>query len=394
MICASSDGWIAKILERPASCGGTNNPIGAAAAACLAAANVFRVIFSRQLPDSALDKDLSLCLFDYRVNDSHCHNCHPGVDGSIMEDTTLVGAGAIGNGALWALARTPIGGVLNVVDPESIDETNPQRYVLTDCACRIEKVELAANSLRHSRLNLAPFKGDWADFIAANIPFSLVATAVDTAEARVEIQAGLPRHVLNAWTQSGDLGVSRHSFLGDQACLACLYIPPYARPSEDLLVQQAIRFSGDIMAVRNMLYTDEPLDTNWIERIAADMKADRALLLPFLGRSLRELYQQGICGGTLLPVSSDESNSAISVPMAFQSAMAGIMLAAEILCFSLGKSSSPPPVTTKINLLRPIGPLLSEPESKHPSGRCICQDPDFIAAYQRKFNVKLLGEMI
>lgn len=134
---ASSDGWVARISEHPMACGNTNNPIGAAAAACLAAANVFRVIFSEQLAGSALDRELSLCLFDYKVNDSTCASCHPAIEGSIVEGATLVGAGAIGNGALWALARSPIGGFLNVVDPESIDETNPQRYVLTDCATRI-----------------------------------------------------------------------------------------------------------------------------------------------------------------------------------------------------------------------------------------------------------------
>jgi hypothetical protein len=125
---------------------------------------------------------------------------------------------------------------------------------------------------------------------------------------------------------------------------------------------------------------------NWIKRIANDMRVDQSLVLPFLGRPLRELYQKGICGGILLPVSSEETKTAITVPMAFQSAMAGIMLAAEIILFSMGKSSSPPPVTTKINLLKPLGHLLSELESKHSSGRCICQDPDFIDAYRNKFS--------
>lgn len=386
VINASSDGWIARILDRPTACGKTKNPIGAAAAACIAAANVFRVVFSEQLSGSASDRDLSLCLFDYKVNDPSCQSCHPQIEGEIVEHATLVGAGAIGNGALWALVRCPIGGLLNVVDPESIDETNPQRYVLTDCATRIAKVELAANIAQTATVKVAPFKGTWTEFVLAGTPFSLVAAAVDTAEARVEIQASLPQQVLNAWTQSGDLGISRHAFLGDQACLACLYIPPYARPSEDLLVQQAIRYSGDIMAIRNLLYTNEPLDMSWIERISNDMRVDRSLVLPFLGRPLRELYQKGICGGILLPVSSEGTKTAVTVPMAFQSAMAGIMLAAEIILFSMGKTSASPPVTTKINLLRPMGHLLSEPESKHSSGRCICQDPDFIDAYRNKFN--------
>jgi hypothetical protein len=74
--------------------------------------------------------------------------------------------------------------------------------------------------------------------------------------------------------------------------------------------------------------------------------------------------------------------------MAFQSAMAGVMLAAEIVLFSMGESSSPPPVTTKLNLLKRLGGLFSEHESKHHSGRCICQDQDFIDAYRNKFNLR------
>jgi hypothetical protein len=362
VIYASSDGWTARISEGPATCGKTNNPIGAAAAACLAAANVFRAVFSEQLSGAPLDRDLSLCLLDYKVNEPSCATCHPPIQGAMIEHTTLVGAGAIGNGALWTLVRCPIGGVLNVVDLESIDETNPQRYVLTDCATRISKVELAASVAQTATIKVAPFEGTWTEFVQAGTPFSLVAAAVDTAEARVEIQASLPQHVLNAWTQSGDLGISRHAFLGDQACLACLYIPPYERPSEDLLVQQAIRYSGDILAIRNLLYTSDPLDTSWIERIANDMRVDRSLVLPFLGRPLRELYQKGICGGILLPVSSEGTKTAVTVPMAFQSAMAGIMLAAEIILFSMEKSPAPPPkgVTDETNHIPSIGVALRD----------------------------------
>lgn len=107
---------------------------------------------------------------------------------------------------------------------------------------------------------------------------------------------------------------------------------------------------------------------------------------PFLGKSLRELYQKGICGGTLLSTNPAANIATIVVPMAFQSAMAGVMLASEMILYSMGASSAPPRVTTKINLLRPIGRYLSEPESKH--SKCICQDPDFVDAYIKKFGQK------
>lgn len=385
VIHASSEGWIARITESPVACGRSINPLGAAAAACLAAANVFRTVFSRYLPGAERDKNLSLCLFDFNVNDHQCTNGHPEIAGSIAKDATLVGAGAIGNGTLWALARSPIAGTLQVIDPETVDASNPQRYVLTESSTRTDKVDLAVAAGQGS-LKVIPFKGAWANFLAAGNSYSLVATAVDTIDARVDIQAGLPLHVLNAWTQTGDLGVSRHRFLGDQACLACLYIPRHAKLSEEQLVQQAIRYTGDIMALRNSLYTNDPLDQGWIEKIATNMGVKLEDVQPFLGKSLRELYQKGICGGTLLSTDLAENVATIAVPMAFQSAMAGVMLASEMILYSMGASSAPPPVTTKINLLRPIGRHLSESEYKH--SKCICQDPDFVDAYIKKFGQK------
>lgn len=71
--------------------------------------------------------------------------------------------------------------------------------------------------------------------------------------------------------------------------------------------------------------------------------------------------------------------------MAFQSAMAGILLAAEVVIDASGIRSDALPVRTEINLLKPIAGTLCSPEPKHSSGRCICQDPDFLRAYQEKY---------
>ena len=71
--------------------------------------------------------------------------------------------------------------------------------------------------------------------------------------------------------------------------------------------------------------------------------------------------------------------------MAFQSALAGIMLAAEIVMARSGLRIQALPSTTTIDLLKPLGSYLSFPQEKHPSGKCICQDPDFIAAYKAKY---------
>ena len=71
--------------------------------------------------------------------------------------------------------------------------------------------------------------------------------------------------------------------------------------------------------------------------------------------------------------------------MAFQSALAGIMLVAEVVAHAGGLKPAPQPATTKIDLLRPLGKYLNIPAQKHKSGFCICQDPDYISAYKKKY---------
>jgi hypothetical protein len=64
--------------------------------------------------------------------------------------------------------------------------------------------------------------------VAARQPahrFDRVLLAVDSAADRIAAQAALPRWIANAWTQPENIGVSRHSFLGEAPCVACLYMP-------------------------------------------------------------------------------------------------------------------------------------------------------------------------
>lgn len=69
------------------------------------------------------------------------------------------------------------------------------------------------------------------------------------------------------------------------------------------------------------------------------------------------------------------------VPMAFQSAFAGVLLAAQVTADALGMPGVPPGHKAVLNTLRPLPPLLRVPVAPHPSGRCLCQDADFQQAY-------------
>ena len=118
------------------------NPFGAGFAACLAAANLFRFLF---LPDgkSLLDEDVGF------PPDAASLPYLTAAESS--DPLVLVGVGAIGNSAAWALSRTPLGGKIWLIDPESVELSNLQRYVL--CARSDEggvKVEIARKAFRRA----------------------------------------------------------------------------------------------------------------------------------------------------------------------------------------------------------------------------------------------------
>lgn len=384
IIYAGSNGWRAFVSDKSArSCGGSANPFGAGAAACLGAAQLFRTLFAEQIGEVP-GEEVSMSLLDYSINEDSQDERPAECD---LGTSTLVGVGAIGNAALWALARCKLAGTLELVDPELVDESNRQRYVLTDhLSAGKSKVQIGMTALASSGVVSHPHQLSWAEFVNQRLPFQseLVIVALDTAIDRCGVQASLPKTVLNAWTQTGDLGVSRHRFLGDQACLACLYIPTRMTRNEDQVIAEALNLAGSpesLMEVRNALYFERLLDHAWLQRISAATEIDITLLQQFKNRPLRALYREGICGGIVVPANG--SGGRIEVPMAFQSMMAGLMLAAEVVKLKAGRKWQI--VTTKINMMRPLGKLLSEKHEKRSDRRCFCQDPDYVGAYISKY---------
>lgn len=388
-IFVGSEGWITKVSSHaPLGSGDTLVPFGADASACIGVANVFRATFRDQLEDGRCDESWQTSLLDFDPRAQVLAN--PPFTKIDFEETHLVGLGAIGNGCVWTLSRLRgMRGTLHLVDDQITDLTNLQRYVLaTDSDLGKPKVELAKAHLAETSLNVLTHPRRWGAYLAERGDWKLptLAVAVDSAGDRQGIQAALPEWIVNAWTQIGDLGVSRHNFLGDQACLACLYLPTGPQKNEDELVAEAIGLPQDKLIVRKMLVTNEPLDRAYLTKIATVTKVELEELLQFEGQPLRSFYTQAVCGGVLLRLGAHPSTQRrVEVPMAFQSAFAGILLAAELVAKAAGLKNSPPPVTTKLDLLRPLGPYLSLPAPKHPAGNCICQDADYIAACRRKY---------
>lgn len=385
-----SDGWIARLSRKaPVSSANTSVPFGAGAAACLGAANVFRAVFSDHLENGGPDHSVTVSMLNFETGARATNADLP--TGAHFGTVQLVGAGAIGQAAVWALARVGgLAGHLDVVDPERTEITNLQRYVLTtreDDDARKTRIA-AAQFPGAGAITVAQHCATWADYVASrgSHDFDLVATALDSARARVEVQGALPRRIVNAWTQPGDCGVSRHSFLGQDACLACLYLPSGTRRNEDEILAEELGMPERSKEIATMLETGRPVDIDFLRDVAARRSMNLELLKPLLGVHLRDFRQRAVCGGMLVSA-TDAANTPIEVPMAFQSALAGVMMAAEIVATQVMERKGAPATKSAVDLMRPFAKRLNVAVLKNRDGEahCICEDADFQRAYARKY---------
>ena len=217
-IFASSKGWASRLSsKRPFPCGTSNNPFGAGLAACLAAAHVFRWVFLSQSDEA--DCDLTI---PFQPEMCSAHDDLNGHVGNLV----LLGGGAIGNAAVWALSRANLEGTFEIVDHETIDLGNLQRYVLAERADEGKvKVDLLSDHVQNKLVAMA-YNCKLDLFLERKShEVDNLLLALDSAKGRCAAQASLPKRIANAWTQPSDLGVSTHDFING----ACVKLPLLAR---------------------------------------------------------------------------------------------------------------------------------------------------------------------
>jgi hypothetical protein len=383
------DGWDARIsTSAPRAVGETNNPLGASAAACLGVANVFRLVFLKD-GDDTLDKNLTFSTLDAESRATPelllTDSIHLGAG------NVLVGLGAVGNAAVFALSRlVNATGTLALVDHETIELSNLQRYVLTRRNDdKRGKVELGAAEFaqQDSTLEITEHPLDWASYARRyGYSWQRALVALDSASDRRAVQASLPRWIANAWTQPGDLGVSVHRWDAG-ACLGCLYLPAGATKNQDELIADALGIARPEreLQIRQLLYSGAPSPLELLQEVATQLAVPLDVLEPFQDRPLRELYTEGICGGAVLPLDRvGAPHQQVHVPLAHQSALAGVLLASRLIAHALGRGPDHTEVT-RLDLLAPVTEFATQPAQKDPRGICICQDSTYTEAYALKY---------
>ncbi len=326
-----------------------------------------------------------------------------------LGDFHLVGAGAVGEGAAEVLRRVSVRGHITVVDDEHVTEANLQRYVLAGDRDEGKlKTTVIDRALEGRQLTVNSVSAKWGTHPAAHPnAVKTVLVAVDSAVTRIAIQAALPSRIYNAFTGRVDLGWSRHEHFGVDPCLACLYWPdtPRSNRHEEIAsslgqnplrvlgylasgqpVGTPLRQVGDVPGLEKPLDWQMWLNTSLLADIGSANGFQAAELERWADKSIDYLYREGVCGGALILSQIDGNTRVMEVPLAHQSALAGIMLATEFLIASSPHliSQRPEPTEARYDVLGEPNQIMARPRSRSP--RCICEDSDYVERYADRWD--------
>jgi hypothetical protein len=206
-------------------------PFGPYAAACFAAAEVFKA--SRMKP-GAYERPASVFYSTW----SHESAAEPILGGpdyldGLVLDVALAGVGAVGSTwvhAVWACPRVTGKVILADNDRKGVDTTNLNRYPLFGRGSLGQpKASEAVRVAADAHVRWIPHDGPFEEL--GTTP-SRVISAVDVNRARAALQNLYPPRIIGASTSDLRAEVLRCGPPGDGACLRC-FNPPETLPSDE-----------------------------------------------------------------------------------------------------------------------------------------------------------------
>lgn len=399
-----AEGWNLMIDGTEPAVAGAN-PLAAMAAAAIGVGELFRALFADRLAHPRTGPvPFALNLLTLGEPEEA-----PSLPARVDLGTVhLAGCGAIGQAFVTALRELPVAGTLVAVDHESLDEGNLQRYLLgTGADIGVAKPTLIERALAESNVAVEPIEARWGAEERTGPGQNTVIAALDSKQGRIELQAGLPHELFNAWTQPADIGVSRHQAFGVDPCLACLGWPKEPRPSRSQVIAEALG-EHELRVIKYLGHSvpaGKPLPPQLIAptgRLAlpADAEAwsERSLLADLIKRyglpaepfealanlSVDALYRDAVCAGMLIEHGSEREPN-VSVPLAHQSTLAGILLATWLVVDRVPalRELRPQATQARYDLLR--GGEQEWPRQRKRAKRCICGDPDYLSVYRTRW---------
>lgn len=352
------------------------NPLGAMVAACLGASEVFAWLLGRP------GKTKQLSAFSYTTDDP-LDPPHISVDTPLsLGHIALVGVGAVGMGVCAGLSYFHrLAGHVHLVDPDVVEMTNLNRYVGSYSSnLGQSKVTVAADRLSRTGLNTSQHLNTFHRARAHALPdrISTAVVTIDNVEDRWNIQASLPRLILNGATAETLLSVSRHDFLED-ACLACIY-PPNTDPlafERDVSSASGLPLQDILLAFRERT----PFTREQAQAVATKAGINPESLIPLVGRPFPEVWAEYLCAQLPVPAKVGQPPAA---SISFVSCLAGVLLTSELI-----KSSFAPQSVLQnffhMDVLHGLHRRSLQTRGKDP--RCVlgCSTPAVRKAFQAKW---------
>jgi hypothetical protein len=400
-VCVSAVGWNVlldgAVPETPTAC----SPLAAMASATLGVREVFRAVLGDLTGDLRCGGTaIGWNIITLRDREEGIPPLARGVD---FGELVLVGCGAIGQAFVAAMGASNCRGRLVAIDPEDVELSNLQRYVLTTNGDVGEaKTSLVTRALEGSEVEVVQERRVWS-LDDGSSPACLVC-ALDTVEDRIGCQGSLPRTIYNAYTGDQDLGWTRHERFGDDACLACIYWPHEREASWTDQVARSLGMEADGKRIAlykvSRLSIGEPLppailarngveaelaakwgQSSLLDGLAAIFGLSEQVKSEWSDKDIDAVYSEGLCGGRLVEVLDRGKNELLLVPLAHESVLAGVMLAASVIAAHHPelRDARHPDTKGAVRLSGDPGlPYTSAPAS---IDQCICSDPIFTGHY-------------
>jgi molybdopterin/thiamine biosynthesis adenylyltransferase len=377
----------------------SSTPFGALMAACFGVAEVFKMILVNAAPDTsartAFERRLvpELCYSAWtadwvdeassEVADSTAPNCRAAPEiaqllppGAVLDvDGVLqVGAGAVGNASVLALAALPrvVCGIVDVADPKGVDTKNLNRCLLfreEHVGCL--KVDVIVEQARSGPVTV---RGDAAEARANQLENAwLLLSTVDNNAVRHAMQEAVPAWLVQGSTNGTQVCISVHNGFGTASCLVCRHPDPEqgtARRRALTVAETAARLGVPAATIVESEYQgNRDVSTAFLNAVAAAdpealgfFEAERAAGADLCGALGRFRQQFGFTKGPDEP----------TVP--FASAFAGFQAAAETVKLAMVRAGVPSvPVLRNVLQLDLARYYTRAPLSFHEPPRADCQ---------------------
>jgi E1 N-terminal domain/ThiF family len=236
--------------------------------------------------------------------------------------THLAGAGAIGNGFLWAVRRLKIHGELIIADDDRVSSGNLNRQIwfTTEDINQPKAERLATHAKPYfPDLKLEPQTKRLQELRTDGPWLKRVIVAVDSRRARRNIQNEFPGEVFDASTTDiREVVVHYHKQPNGNACLSCIYEPDHEEMAREAHIAEHLGVS--VEEVRTERISDDAAD----RIVMRYPKLERSAIV---GGSYDTLFKQ-LCGQSELKTLEGRR---IIAPFAFVSVFAGTLLALEVV---------------------------------------------------------------